>query len=107
MPIQPSLQILAPLVINHSQQEEIAAVRLMKKAAHAIDRVSVALVKSQEKPLRCCLFGGIAPFIETWLSDELRASLVARESDANGGAILMVRDILEKRTHTVSTKEVT
>lgn len=86
---------LAPLVINHSQQEEIAAVRLMKKAAHAIDRIGATLVKSQinqDEPLPCSLFGGIAPFIEPWLSEELRAHLVPRESDANMGAILMIRD---------------
>lgn len=85
---------LAPIVINHSQQEEIAAVRLMKKAAHTIDRVGTTLVKLQknpEKPLPCSLFGGIAPFIEPWLSSELREHLVPREADANAGAILMVR----------------
>jgi glucosamine kinase len=87
---------LAPLVINHSQQEEIAAVRLMKKAAHAIDRVGVALAKTQTTPLRCSLFGGIAPFLEPWLSEELRETLVARESDANIGAVLMIREAVKK-----------
>jgi len=81
---------LAPLVINHGQQEEVAAVRLMKKAAHAIDRIGVTLLKTQPQ-MRCCLFGGIAPFVETWLSDDLRAHLCAREGDANTGAILMMR----------------
>ncbi len=91
---------LAPLVINHSQQEEIAAVRLMKKAAHAIDRVGAALFKmqtSREKLLPCSMFGGIAPFIEPWLSEELRACLVSRQGDANVGAILMIRDLVLKR----------
>lgn len=85
---------LAPLVINHSQNEEIAAVRLMKKAAHAIDRVGSALIKmqqSREKPLPICLFGGIAPFIEPWLSEDLRATLLQRQADANIGAIIMIR----------------
>lgn len=86
---------LAPLVINHSQQEEPLAVRLMKKAAHEIDRIMIALEKAHghgKKPLPCCLFGGIAPFLEPWLSEELRAALVARKADANAGAILMVRE---------------
>jgi len=89
---------LAPIVINHSQQEEMAAVRLMKKAAHAIDRVDHALTKmrKQEKPLPCCLLGGIAPFIEPWLSEELRATFVARAGDANAGAILMIRERVKK-----------
>lgn len=91
---------LAPLVINHCQQDEVAAVRLMKKAAHAIDRIGATLVKLQnhrDKPLPCSLFGGIAPFVEPWLDDELRAHLVPREADANVGAILMVRKLVAKQ----------
>lgn len=85
---------LAPLIINHCQQEEVAAVRLLKKAAHAIDRVGVALGKlqTQDKALPRCLMGGIAPFIEPWLGEELRSHLVPREAEANVGAILMVRE---------------
>lgn len=89
---------LAPLVINHSQQEEVLAVRLMKKAAHAIDRIGVALEKvsvKSEDPIPLCLFGGIAPFIEPWLNDDLRACLVPRKADANVGAIMMIRDRVE------------
>ena len=89
---------LAPMVINHSQQEEIAAVRIMKKAAHAIDRVDHALgkMRQQKNPLPYCLLGGIAPFIEPWLSEELRATFVTRQSDANAGAILMIRERVRK-----------
>ena len=85
---------LAPLVINHSQQEEIAAVRLMKKAAHAVDRVEHGLTKMRknaEKLLPCCLFGGVAPFLEPWLNEALRAVITPRKADANAGAILMIR----------------
>ena len=92
---------LAPLVINHSQQEEITAVRLMKKAAQAVERVSDALAsmrKDQEVPFPVCLFGGIAPFIESWLSEEMRASLVVREGDASTGAIMMVRENLSRHS---------
>lgn len=91
---------LAPLVINHSQQEEVAAVRLMKKAAHAIDRIALTLVKLQgnkEQPLPCSLFGGIAPFIEPWLADEVKTHLVPREADANTGAILMIRELVAQQ----------
>lgn len=89
---------LAPLVINHSQQEESVAVRLMKKAAQAIDRVDHALKKrrQQTQPFGCCLLGGIAPFIEPWLSEDLRAHLVARQGDANAGAIWMIRERVKK-----------
>ncbi len=86
---------LAPLVINHSQQEEIAAVRLMKKAAHAVDRIHHALEKirnDDNAAFPMCLFGGIAPFIEPWLSETLRASLVHRQADATIGAMLLIRE---------------
>lgn len=89
---------LAPLVINHSQQEEIAAVRLMKKAAHEIDRVGAALIKLQkhkDKPLPCALCGGLSPFIEPWLSEDLRAHLVPRQADASEGAIFMMRELIK------------
>ncbi len=85
---------LAPLVINHSQQGEAAAVKLMKKAAHEVDRVSIALEKSQSLPtgpIPCCLFGGIAPFLEAYLSNELRARLVTSQGDANQGAIWLAK----------------
>jgi len=84
---------LAPLVINHSQREEIAAVRLMKKAAQAVDKIGQGLHKLQagENDLPCCLFGGIAPFLESWLSQSLRSRLVARKADASQGALFMIR----------------
>jgi glucosamine kinase len=91
---------LAPLVINHSQQEEAAAVRLMKKAAHAVDRVAHALAKIRNEnteSLPICLFGGIAPFLEPWLSEELRSVLKPREADANAGAILMIREWVKQQ----------
>lgn len=93
---------LAPLVINHGQQEEVAAIRLMKKAAHAIDRVGTGLLrlqKNKKEMLPCSLFGGIAPFLEPLLSEELRSHLVAREADANMGAIIMIRDLVKQRAY--------
>jgi glucosamine kinase len=87
---------LAPLVINHCQQGDIVAEKILKKAAHAISEVGKALIKSQpknESPLPCCLFGGIAPFIELWLTEDLRSRIVPRQGDANTGAILIVREL--------------
>jgi glucosamine kinase len=91
---------LAPLVINHGQQEEIAAVRLMKKAAHAVDKIHHALTKirgDHDEAFPICLFGGIAPFIEPWLSEALRSCLVHRQADAAVGAILLIREEVKKR----------
>ncbi len=89
---------LAPMVINHSQQNEPVAVRLIKKAAQAINRIGTALEKmqtDQSKSLPCCLFGGIAPFIEPWLDETLRQRLVEKQADANVGAILMIRELYD------------
>jgi glucosamine kinase len=89
---------LAPFVINHSQQDEAYAVRLMKKAAQAINRVGSALEKmhrDSRPALPCALFGGISPFIEPWLGEGLRARMVPRQGDANTGAILLVKQFLE------------
>lgn len=88
---------LAPIVINHAQQEEPAAVRLMKKAAHAIDRIAhtmdkIRIDKTETLPL--ALFGGIAPFIEPFLAEDVRNHLVSRKADANVGAIIMIRQKL-------------
>ncbi len=86
---------LAPLVINHSQQEEIVAVRLMKKAATAVNRIAHGLEKLRDKELAklpCCLTGGIGPFIEPWLNEELRETLVPRKAGASAGAILFIRE---------------
>lgn len=93
---------LAPLVINHSQQEEHAAVRIMKKAAQAIDKVGAALEKLQldkENVLPCSLVGGIAPFLEPLLCEELRSHLHPREADATAGAIIMIRDSAKQRVY--------
>lgn len=91
---------LAPLVINHSQQEEVAAVRLMKKAAHAVDRIHHVLVKlrsDDQAIFPTCLIGGIAPFIETWISEELRSSLVQRQAGASAGAVTMIRQAVSNQ----------
>lgn len=88
---------LAPIVINHAQQEEIAAIRILKKAAHAVDRIGHALIKQQQKPLSCCLMGGIAPFVEPYLSEELKTTFVTRKDEPSAGAILLLRDVLAKQ----------
>lgn len=91
----------APLVIQYSEENEWRAVHLMKQAAQAINLVGRALerchVKSNphEKSLPCCLVGSIAPFMQPWLEETLRARLVPQQGDANSGAILMVKKIME------------
>jgi len=90
---------LAPLVINHAQQEEVAAIRLLKKAAHAIDRIGHAMFKMQEKPVPCCLIGGVAPFVEPLLNEELRSRLVTRKDEPSVGAILLMHQRMTEVIH--------
>ncbi len=48
----------------------------MKKAAQAVNRIGTAMEKMQRdksQQLPCALFGGIAPFLEPWLEESLRA----------------------------------
>jgi len=83
---------LAPLVVEYSQKSDPLAVQLMKHAATAVDTVGAALEKKQKHPLPCSLFGGITPFLEPWLSQDLRARLRQRLGDANKGAIWLIRN---------------
>ncbi|HSW69065.1 MAG TPA: BadF/BadG/BcrA/BcrD ATPase family protein [Gammaproteobacteria bacterium] len=83
---------LAPLVIKHVKQKENLSVHLIKRAAKSVDKIAKTLIKFQQETLPCSLFGGIAPFVEPWLCEEVRASLVLPEREASYGAILMVRE---------------
>lgn len=97
---------LAPIVINHSQQNELVALRLLKKAAHEIERLAETLHKlqiEQNKILPCSLLGGIAPFLEPWLAPSVQKHLVPKAADANVGAILMIRDVFYRQTGIVSS----
>ena len=82
---------IAPLVIKHSQTGEPLAINLMRTAAKAVDLVGAALEKLAHR-VPCSLFGGIAPFLEPYLGEALRARLQAREGDANTGAILLIKN---------------
>lgn len=84
---------IAPIVIKHLEQKNSLAVNLIKKSAREIDNIGIALKKRTQgdKVLPCCLFGGLAPFIEPYLSDELKSHIVPRKHDATTGAIFLVK----------------
>lgn len=83
---------LAPLVIDQVKLGTPLAVELIHRAAAEIDRIGAALAHlSHGQTLPCSLLGGMAPFIEPWLSEALRARLRPRISDAVAGALLMIR----------------
>ena len=59
---------------------------------------------SADKLLPCSLSGGLAPFIEPWLGEALRARLVPCELDAVHGALLMIRQAVPDRSGTKPTQ---
>ncbi len=82
---------LTPLLIEALNENDPFAVCQIKIAAHEIDRLWDALKAKSTRPLPCCLLGGIAPFIEPYLSHRMRASLVSRKFDATIGAIMLLK----------------
>jgi len=86
---------LAPFVIQSAQAGDSVAIAIMQEAARAINRVSEALYASQINKnyrLPCSLVGGIAPYLEPYLSSALRARLVPCKLTPDAGAVLLVRD---------------
>lgn len=84
---------IAPLVVEHLKEQEEVALLLIKRAAQEIDRVGLMLEKYTEgdQLLPCVALGGMVPFIEAHLCDDLRRRLVPPKHDAAVGAILMAK----------------
>jgi glucosamine kinase len=82
---------LAPLLIEALNENDPFAVCQIKMAAHEIDRLWDALKAKATRILPCCLLGGIAPFLEPYLSHRLRANIVLRKFDATIGAIMLLK----------------
>lgn len=84
---------IAPLVIEQLKKQDLLALELIQRATDAIDRIGMALAKHSEngKLLPCCLCSGLAPFIEPYLSPELKARIVPCKHDAASGAIFMIK----------------
>ncbi len=91
---------LARIVIEQSQQHDPVACDLLKQAAKCVDLIANTLLHAQQshtKPLPCALVGGVAHFIEPFLSKELRSRLVLVSSPPDAGAILLVRKANAKK----------
>ena len=95
---------LAPFVIQQAQAGDSVAITCMQQAAQAIDKMGVALLHAQSEksePLPCALIGGVAHFLEPYLSKALRARLRPCQATPDVGAIIFVRHHLtevSKRT---------
>lgn len=91
---------LAPLLIEYVDKQDPFAIQIIQQAAAAVDDIAQALLQQQQnpqQPLSCCLFGGISPFIQPWLSPEFRHRIVERRFGATKGAIIMLKKYMQQR----------
>jgi len=80
---------LAPLIVEHAARNDTTAVELMRLAAGHIDALAARLVALGAT--RLALAGGLAPYVEPWLSDATRRHLVTPDGDALEGALWLAR----------------
>lgn len=81
---------LAPLVIEAAAAQDQVAVNLMQQAAQAVEKIWYALA-SQQPMLPCALLGGIANHLQSYLSENIQASLIPSQSPPECGAIYLAR----------------
>lgn len=75
----------APLVVQHAARRDPAAIELMQRAAHHIEKLAVRLIELGAD--RIALVGGLAPHIENCLASRTREHLVSPRGDALAGAL--------------------
>ncbi|WP_343582924.1 BadF/BadG/BcrA/BcrD ATPase family protein [Herbaspirillum sp.] len=83
---------LARLVVTHAGDDD-AARAIMQAAADEIASMAGALDPQQRLPLALC--GGLADALNGYLSAGLRQRIVAAESDAADGALLLAKRALQ------------
>jgi glucosamine kinase len=82
---------IAPVVIEHVGRRTPLALLLVRKAARELDRIGQALAAKSQRPLPCCMLGGLGPFVEPYLEKTLRARLLPARGEPVQGALLMIR----------------
>lgn len=90
---------LAPIVVRHADEGDIAAARIMGAAATAIAELVEALYAKNVPQV--ALAGGLAEIVKPYLPDAVAARLVAPQGDAMAGGILLAR---RKRQEAASTQ---
>lgn len=90
---------LAPIVIQQSQLGDIAALTLVKRAAQAIDHLGLTLIKQsipiQQNKIPLSFIGSIAPFLQPYFSDELKAHIRPCQYSSAKGAIFMIQNLIK------------
>ena len=86
---------LAPLVVQHADQGDPVARRLMQEAADQIETICRTLM--DRGAVRLSLLGGLASVLALWLAPDLRRKLADPLGDAmDGAAILAGRPVAQQ-----------
>lgn len=91
---------LAPLVIDAAKHHDGVALHILQEAAQHVDAIASVLLKSQpdlSAQLPCALVGGIATFIQPYLSQALHSRLQPALLTPEQGALLLIRQHLKSR----------
>ncbi len=80
---------LAPLIVKEAEQGDRTALALLGDAAAHIDALTARLIGIGVT--RLALVGGLAPFLESRLSEATKSYLVQPASDALQGALILAR----------------
>lgn len=88
---------LAPYVVTHAQQQDGLAISLLQMAAAEIEKVSRAL-QSEQRELPMALLGGLASFVEPYLSASLRQHLHPPIATPDVGAVILIRNACKDET---------
>jgi glucosamine kinase len=79
---------LAPLVVQHAEMEDDAALEIMQSAGYEVDLMAAALDPDYALPL--CLCGGLGAAIVPYLDPDTVDMLVPAQGDSAAGALRMI-----------------
>lgn len=82
---------LAPLIMQYLTKQDVWAMDLAEMSGKALSLVIKALIQ-EDKTIPLCLFGGLAPFLEKYIKNNIDFNLVDRKFDATEGALLMAKN---------------
>jgi glucosamine kinase len=86
---------LAPLVVQHAENEDDAALEIMQSAGYEVDLMAAALDPDYALPLALC--GGLGAAIIPYLDPETVDLIVPAQGDSAAGALRMIALHLESK----------
>ncbi len=85
---------LVPLLVEYIDKRDPNALELIQGSGREVDRIFYALQKKageHKDRIKYALFGGVAPYVQPWVCQELKSLLTERKHNATKGAIFMIR----------------